>query len=661
MPSWTAALNRATISLSIAILLLLVLLVPLTWNHHTIAQPRSPIQPSPGPPSGVYFDHLVVIMLENEGIYDICGGDPANCNGPNTPYMDSLANSYAVSEQFLSIGHPSQDNYIGVLGALFQNCTLQCAAGSVHATNLVDRFDAAGVSWKAYMENQNINPGCENGDSNGYEIEHNPFVAFANIDNNQTRCANIVRANPALNSTCTVTDCTLINDLNSGPAPSFMWLTPNDCNNMHSDNPPSVCANGCLVDESPTCVEDGDYYLQTLVPNILRSNTFEQTRSALFIGFDEGNGFCAFNNKVGEDCMYTVWAGPQAKDGYTTTVLYNQYSLTKTIETNWNLPTLTTNDAGASSMAEFFHTSQPDYSISASPTLLVTPAGLNTSSTITVNSLNNYTGTVNLTATLFQPSTPVGGGGGGTRMLVMSPLSTGINLPVFPNSRSILKGGSGQYVFAVPFSANSQAADSRIVVAATDGNISHSIGLTLEVVDFALSSPASFVKLAGGANTTLTLGVSSSNFFRGTISLVTSVSPSGPLSSLNPSSVQLSPLGNSTVLTILVPSSTRLGTYSLIVQASSVTFSRSLIIAIIVTSGSTTVLVKLINSNPLLVGLVSLASTLALVPIRSVSRLYAKHSRVHYSRINAPSRIQIQTTAMRPFWLVQHDSNGPPD
>src|SRR3989449_3973143 len=50
-------------------------------------------------PTGTYFDHLVVIMMENEGISQICGGNPPPCNGPNSPYMSSLANTYGIASQ----------------------------------------------------------------------------------------------------------------------------------------------------------------------------------------------------------------------------------------------------------------------------------------------------------------------------------------------------------------------------------------------------------------------------------------------------------------------------------------------------------------------------------------------------------------------------------
>lgn len=315
----------------------------------------SPSQQSPTTPPGQYFDHVVVIMMEDEGIANICGGNPPPCNGSNTPYLSSLANSYGIGQQYLAIVPSSWANYYGILGASIYGCPSNCypAPGSIVATNLVDRFQAAGVSWKAYMENQNVAAGCDTGNQAPYEFGHNGFVAFQDIVNNPSRCNNIVLANP---SSCgSQTDCALINDLNSASTPNFMWLTPDDCNNMHSA---SNCSNGCTSDGSSACLAAGDNYLSSLVPNILGSVSFQTERSALFVVFDEGMGYCPLNGSS-ENCVYNVWAGPMAKQNFATSTKYSHYSLTKTVEVNWNLPSLTSNDANASPMTEFFASTPP--------------------------------------------------------------------------------------------------------------------------------------------------------------------------------------------------------------------------------------------------------------------------------------------------------------
>src|SRR5436309_1220773 len=151
-------------------------------------QIRQPTGALATPPLGNYFNHLVVIMMENEGINDICGRNPPPCNGSNAPYMSSLANSYGISQQYLSLVITSWPNYYGILGAFIPSgCSTAnpgpCypPAGSLPNPNLVDRFEAAGLTWKGYMESQGVAAGCVTGGAEPYTHEHNGFVAFQAI------------------------------------------------------------------------------------------------------------------------------------------------------------------------------------------------------------------------------------------------------------------------------------------------------------------------------------------------------------------------------------------------------------------------------------------------------------------------------------------------
>src|SRR5256886_6050548 len=85
---------------------------------------------------------------------------------------------------------------------------------------------------------------------------------------------------------------------------------------------------------------------------------FTTQNAALFIVFDEGNDFCPTGNSK-SDCVVAEWAGPAVKKAYSSTTSYNHYSYLSTLEANWNLASLTANDASAPPMTEFFGTSPP--------------------------------------------------------------------------------------------------------------------------------------------------------------------------------------------------------------------------------------------------------------------------------------------------------------
>lgn len=302
--------------------------------------------------TGAYFDHIVIIVMEDHGMVDICGQNPPPCSSTNgDPYAAALANTHAIGSHYTGVSHFSEADYVAMLGGDIYGCVGYPCAPSSHA-NLVDRLEAAGLTWRGYMENQAVASGCDTNYNQPYTPEHNPFVFFTDITSSPTRCSNVVLANP---NGCTVTDCTLVNDLNSGSAPNFMWLTPNNCNNMHG------YTGGCSAS-----IPFGDAYLSSIVPKILNSTTFATQRAALFVVFDEGNGYCPLNNSS-EDCVYAVWAGRGTKNSFVTSNPYNHYSFTRTVEKNWNLASLSANDAAATPMTEFFTYTSPAVSFTYTP------------------------------------------------------------------------------------------------------------------------------------------------------------------------------------------------------------------------------------------------------------------------------------------------------
>jgi hypothetical protein len=303
--------------------------------------------PRPGPraivvrpaAAGAYFDHLVFIILENKNLNQVYG--PAT-------YMTQLANEYgiAVEDRYCSV-NPSLPNYLCLTGGSDFGCagydgspnSNGCTQAAWVAPNVADRLEAAGLSWKAYMEDMPSN--CyASGDSGLYILHHDPFLYYRAIATDPARCNRVVPAG---------TDASvLVADLQSAStASNFMWLSPNNCDNMHS------CS-----------VAQGDSYLSTLVPKILGSPVFTTSRAALLITFDEGY----------DQPIYTVWAGAGVKRGYKSSFGYNHFSVLATLESNWDLSPLTANDRDAPNMAEFF-TGQADRSASLPPAVSLVIVG----------------------------------------------------------------------------------------------------------------------------------------------------------------------------------------------------------------------------------------------------------------------------------------------
>ena len=284
--------------------------------------------------SSAPFQYIVTILMENSGLCDVTPSLAAGCGSSSiqAPYLTTLAQTYGFNTHYTGIGHPSEPNYVALFGGSTLgissdgNCCFQ-----LNAPNLVDRLEAAGLTWKAFAEDASGSGTCNFMPPR--EGDHYPFIDFSDMKTS-ARCANMLTTTSPL-------DPEFVGALNGATLPNYVWLTPNDTDNMHSSS-----------------VAVGDAYLAALVPLILSSRMFTTQNAALFIVFDEGNDFCPTGNSS-SDCVVAAWAGPAVKKAYSSSTSYNHYSYLSTLEASWNLPSLTSNDASATPMTEFFGTSPP--------------------------------------------------------------------------------------------------------------------------------------------------------------------------------------------------------------------------------------------------------------------------------------------------------------
>src|SRR3989449_624969 len=284
--------------------------------------------------SSAPFQYIVTILMENNGLCDVTPSLVSGCGSASNParYITSLAQSYGFNTHYTGVGHPSEPNYVALLGgSTFGYTSDGYCCFQLNSPNLVDRLEAAGLSWKAFAEDSSGSGTC--GFMPPRSGDHYPFIDFSDMKTS-ARCANMLTTTSPL-------DPEFLAAINDVTLPNYVWLTPNDSDNMHSSS-----------------ITIGDSYLAALVPLILSSRMFTTQNAALFIVFDEGNDFCPTGNSK-SDCVVAEWAGPAVKKAYGSTTSYNHYSYLSTLEANWNLASLTANDASAPPMTEFFGTSPP--------------------------------------------------------------------------------------------------------------------------------------------------------------------------------------------------------------------------------------------------------------------------------------------------------------
>jgi phosphatidylinositol-3-phosphatase len=244
---------------------------------------------------------IAVVVLENREYDEIVGR-------PGAPYINGFMRQSAVAANYHAVTHPSLPNYLALTGgSTFGYDGSDCLTCSVSKPNLVDQLQAAGISWKAYMEDL-PGPCSPATSSGGYVRRHDPFMYYRDVATDPSRCRNIVPATE------------LGADIAAHALPRFVWLSPNLCHDMHS------CGT-----------YTGDRYLRTVIPGLLAALG---PSGLLVLTWDEGstNSPCCGAAKGGH--ILTLFAGPAARAGTSSSAAYDHYSLLRTIEDLWGLPRL---------------------------------------------------------------------------------------------------------------------------------------------------------------------------------------------------------------------------------------------------------------------------------------------------------------------------------
>lgn len=262
----------------------------------TPAPPRPTAPPPPPPVAGVPpFSQVFVIVMENHDYGSIIGSGAA-------PYINSLANSYALATNYYGASHPSLPNYLALTSGSTFGIASDCTTCYVNASNVADQVEASGRSWKAYMED--MPSPCYGGASYGnYAMKHDPFMYYNDIRTNAARCAAHV-----------VPFTQFWGDMSSGNVPNFVWITPNLCNDMHD------CS-----------VSTGDNWLRSVVPTITGSAAF-RNGGVLFITWDEGSSSAGCCGDTSGGQVATLVISPRSIPGYRSRVAENHYGLLRTIE-----------------------------------------------------------------------------------------------------------------------------------------------------------------------------------------------------------------------------------------------------------------------------------------------------------------------------------------
>ncbi|MDQ4489479.1 alkaline phosphatase family protein [Sinomonas sp. ASV486] len=286
-----------------------------------VAATASPSASNAGSNAASGPDHVFVIMMENHGRDQIIG------NTADAPYITSLAERYNTDSNYHGVTHPSLTNYLAAISGDFQGIWDDCKAGTTvkcapeefipgpgedqlgafltpaqvasstatphmfSGRTIVDQLEESGKTWKAYMENlpqagSNVEfaPVVQGKTVKLYAQKHNPFMYFSDIVNSPERLQKIVPL-----------EHNLANDLKTGNVPDFVWVSPNQCHDMHGISPSSAALIG-----EPQCgypasgldhgaIQMGDAYVKQQVSQIMDSETWKTTKSSIVLVWDEND------------------------------------------------------------------------------------------------------------------------------------------------------------------------------------------------------------------------------------------------------------------------------------------------------------------------------------------------------------------------------------
>jgi hypothetical protein len=328
MPGITGLVRRA----ALAAAAVGAVVVPAVAATSAVAATPPPATSAAGPASAAHYDHVFVVMEENHGFSDVIGN-------PAAPNLNALADRYGLATSYYGIGHPSEPNYVALLGG----STFGVASdnpyyvNSVHERSLVSQMDQAGISWKAYLQGL-PHPGyqgiCYPAFCNGtpdkdplYVSKHNPVANFTTSWNAADRSRQV----PAEQ---------LGTDLAAGHVPSLGLIVPDECHDQHGD-PPYCLDSGSAGGSDPQdqrLVATGDQYLGQLMTGITSAPFWSKGNNAVVVTYDEGNdngGCCGANPGGGRVATVVVTShGPRHVQDATP---YNHYSLLATVQRNFGL------------------------------------------------------------------------------------------------------------------------------------------------------------------------------------------------------------------------------------------------------------------------------------------------------------------------------------
>jgi phospholipase C len=249
-------------------------------------------------------------------------------DGRDLPLYWNLASEYVLADNFFSsVQGSSEANHYYWVAA--QTPSAAVPADGLTFPTIFDRLQAAGVSWKFYVQN------------------YDPTITFRNRQPASDKAAQLVWApllnfarfldDPALNSR--IVDLNqYYTDLADGTLPAVAFMVPSGA----SEHPPGDVALGQV-------------FATSMITSLMRTSAWNS--SMFMVTWDDWGGWYDHVPPPQVDAngygfrVPAIIVSPYSKQGWVDSTTYDFTSVLRFIEDNWNLEPLTGRDATANSLA----------------------------------------------------------------------------------------------------------------------------------------------------------------------------------------------------------------------------------------------------------------------------------------------------------------------
>jgi len=260
-------------------------------------------------------------------------------DGQDIPYYWNLADNYVLFDQFFSSARDgSFANHMYWVAGVSPEAPKGGKLSDVLADipTIFDRLQAAGVSWKFYVQN------------------YDPTITYRDVGSRGNRESQVIWV-PLLNFDRFIDDPTLSShivdlrqyyiDLHNNALPSVAYIVPSGA----SEHPPSSIASG-------------QRFVKAIIQELMRSSAWDS--SAFILAYDDWGGWYDHVTPIQVDQhgyglhVPVILVSPYAKSGYIDHSTLDFTSILKFIEQNWNIAPLAERDTNANNFLSAFDFNQ---------------------------------------------------------------------------------------------------------------------------------------------------------------------------------------------------------------------------------------------------------------------------------------------------------------